>query len=94
MADYLKNNESAKNVFLFASESGCEEMPELKELVDVLRGQFAPAPQFGYGPETCTGIIAIDGIGSSHGFHSHDPVWNTQVSGTKHWWLLEPYYGA
>eukprot|EP00438_Fugacium_kawagutii_P000282 Skav202691 [mRNA] locus=scaffold3222:64152:64814:+ [translate_table: standard] len=94
LKDYISHNESKGDVFLFASESGCRESSALKTVVDKLRDQFTPSPDFGYGPETCQAIIAIDGIGSSHGFHCHDPVWNTQVEGIKHWWLLEPFYGA
>lgn len=95
LKSYIANHESAGNIFLFASENGCnDEDKSLKTIVDSVRSQFAPSPEFGYGPETCEAIIAVDGIGSSHGFHCHDPVWNTQVSGTKHWWLLEPWYGS
>ena len=39
-------------------------------------------------------IVAIDALGSSHGFHSHDPVWNVQVEGYKMWWLLPPDYDS
>mmetsp|Transcript_2479 Transcript_2479/g.4367 ORF Transcript_2479/g.4367 Transcript_2479/m.4367 type:complete len:399 (+) Transcript_2479:3-1199(+) len=94
LKDYLANHDSKENVFLFASENGCNEDHELKSLVDTMRSQFAPSPEWAYRPDDCEGIIAVDGIGSSHGFHCHDPVWNTQVSGTKHWWLLEPFYGS
>jgi len=91
---YISNHESKNNIFLFASENGCNESKHLKSLVDTVRSQFSPSPEWAYPSETCQGIIAVDGIGSSHGFHCHDPVWNTQVQGTKHWWLLEPHYGS
>lgn len=94
LKDYLANHDSKENVFLFASENGCSEDHALKSLVDTMRSHFAPSPEWGYPTEACEAIIAADGIGSSHGFHCHDPVWNTQVSGTKHWWLLDPFYGS
>eukprot|EP00438_Fugacium_kawagutii_P023656 Skav206420 [mRNA] locus=scaffold292:378903:379520:+ [translate_table: standard] len=94
LKDYVSHNESRDDVFLFVSERGCKGNDGLKYFVDKLRDQFTPSPDWGWGPESCQAIIAIDGIGSSHGFHSHDPVWNTQVEGIKQWWLLEPFYGA
>mmetsp|Transcript_39932 Transcript_39932/g.95262 ORF Transcript_39932/g.95262 Transcript_39932/m.95262 type:complete len:391 (-) Transcript_39932:161-1333(-) len=90
--DYIKHNESSQNIFLFASEGGCSEEAKLKNSVDAIRRQFAPSPDFAFGPEDCMAIVAIDAQGSSHGFHSHDPVWNVQVEGFKQWWLLPPNY--
>jgi hypothetical protein len=52
------------------------------------QGHFAPSPEWGSPPEACEAIIAVDGIGSSHGFHCHDPVWNTQVSGMGTSWNI------
>ena len=92
--DYVKHNESSQNIFLFASEGGCKEEAKLKHSVDAIRKQFAPSPDFAFGPEECMSIVAIDALGSSHGFHSHDPVWNVQVEGYKMWWLLPSDYDS
>ncbi|CAJ1400144.1 unnamed protein product [Effrenium voratum] len=94
LSGYLKRHESSTNVFLFASEPGCDENKVLKSTVDVIRGHITPSPDFAYGPEWCQAIIAIDGIGASHGFHNHDPVWNVQVTGWKQWWLMPPHSKA
>ncbi|CAE7523607.1 unnamed protein product, partial [Symbiodinium pilosum] len=89
---YVNNNESADNVFLFGSEDGCDRTDVFKQTMDTIRGDFAPSPAFGWESEVCESIVAVDSIGSSHGFHCHDPVWQVQVEGYKMWWLLPPHY--
>ncbi|CAE7906673.1 unnamed protein product [Symbiodinium necroappetens] len=90
--EYVGHDDSARNIFLFGSEDGCDKRGDLKKTMDKIRGQFIPSPDFAWGPEVCEAIVAIDSIGSSHGFHCHDPVWQVQVQGYKMWWLLPPHY--
>merc|ERR1712190_567740 len=49
-----------------------------------------PTPPFAAAPEEGHSILAIDRAGSSHGLHTHGPVWQTQVQGHKAWWLISP----
>lgn len=89
LGEYLNSNQSAQNLFLFASETKTGSIVD-SAIVDVIRHDFAPHPNFAYPPEAKRAIFAIDAIGSSHGFHNHDPVWQAQVEGYKMWYLLPP----
>eukprot|EP00930_Biecheleria_cincta_P083574 TRINITY_DN7311_c0_g3_i1.p1 TRINITY_DN7311_c0_g3~~TRINITY_DN7311_c0_g3_i1.p1 ORF type:complete len:416 (+),score=74.37 TRINITY_DN7311_c0_g3_i1:395-1642(+) len=90
LGEYLDSNQSAHNMFLFASETSGHGRDDASKIVDIIRDDFTPHPKFAYPPESKLAIVAIDGIGSSHGFHSHDPVWQVQVEGYKMWYLLPP----
>eukprot|EP00933_Yihiella_yeosuensis_P014699 TRINITY_DN13067_c0_g1_i1.p1 TRINITY_DN13067_c0_g1~~TRINITY_DN13067_c0_g1_i1.p1 ORF type:complete len:458 (+),score=113.04 TRINITY_DN13067_c0_g1_i1:164-1537(+) len=93
---YLSSNHSSKNVFLFISEdynlhqTNKTEASRYEKSADILREDMLPHPSFAFPPENKRAILAIDGIGSSHGFHNHDPVWQVQVKGYKMWYLLSP----
>eukprot|EP00933_Yihiella_yeosuensis_P014700 TRINITY_DN13067_c0_g2_i1.p1 TRINITY_DN13067_c0_g2~~TRINITY_DN13067_c0_g2_i1.p1 ORF type:complete len:458 (+),score=104.46 TRINITY_DN13067_c0_g2_i1:142-1515(+) len=95
---YLSLNHSSKNVFLFISEdwnlhiSNKTQASRYEKAADILREDMLPHPSFAFAPESKRAILAIDGIGSSHGFHSHEPVWQVQVKGYKMWYLLPPSY--
>eukprot|EP00440_Ansanella_granifera_P066307 gb/GFBE01071919.1/.p1 GENE.gb/GFBE01071919.1/~~gb/GFBE01071919.1/.p1 ORF type:complete len:395 (+),score=129.37 gb/GFBE01071919.1/:1-1185(+) len=88
--EYLGSDQSAKNFFLFASEDGSRSESWKTEIVDTIRDDFKPHPNFAYLPDEKEAIFAVDAIGSSHGFHAHDPVWQVQVEGYKMWHLLPP----
>jgi len=89
LATYLARNDSGHNFFVFVNEA--ENPPEeLSNLVQDLSEDIQPMPAFSAHTTERHGILAIDGAGSSHGFHRHDGVWQTQVTGRKMWWLLPP----
>lgn len=90
LGQYLASEESGHNVFFFVSEDGKETSEDDSGVLNELRHDFIPHPSFAYPPDDRQAIFAIDGIGSSHGFHSHDPVWQVQVEGYKMWHLMPP----
>jgi len=89
LAEYLAHNDSGHNFFVFVNEPETESK-ELAGLVKDLSKDIQPLPSFSAHAEETHGILAIDGAGSSHAFHQHDGVWQTQVTGRKMWWLLPP----
>lgn len=93
--EYLEKAYGSKGFFLFVNEPeqpdrGLNTTEEELGTMDLLRGDFQPHPRFATTPEEHHAILALDGLGSSHGFHIHGPVWQTQVVGRKAWWLLAP----
>lgn len=89
LAEYLKHNDSRRDYFVFVNEPE-ERHENLKQLAQQLTPDIEPLPPFAATAGEKHGIFAIDGIGSSHGFHRHDAVWQTQVMGRKAWWLMPP----
>lgn len=90
LSKYLERNESTHhNRFFFVDETQHSE-PGLKAIMDSLHADVQPRPVFAAHPDERHALMAIEGAGASHGLHLHGPVWQTQVSGRKIWWLLPP----
>jgi len=89
LSEYIAHNDSGRNLFVFVNqpEGG---VPDLQKLVEDLSNDAQPLPVFAARVEEQHAILAIDGIGSSHAFHRHGSVWQTQVTGRKAWWLMPP----
>lgn len=92
VAEYLGNKSSSHGFFLFLSEPVHMEplKDELLRTVDNIAEDVQPHPFFAAAMQEHHAILAVDGIGSSHSFHRHASVWQTQVKGRKVWWLMPP----
>merc|ERR1712113_1094854 len=54
------------------------------------KADIEPLPAFAAPAWEKHAIFSMDGVGSSAGFHTHEAVWNTQVTGRKAWFLMPP----
>lgn len=89
LSEYLAHNDSIHNLFFFVDESEPANAG-LSGLMDSLHADVQPRPAFAAHPDERHAIMAIEGVGASHGLHVHGPVWQTQVTGSKAWWLMPP----
>mmetsp|Transcript_19661 Transcript_19661/g.42556 ORF Transcript_19661/g.42556 Transcript_19661/m.42556 type:complete len:872 (+) Transcript_19661:29-2644(+) len=92
---YFKKNMSAEDIFLFLNEENPDKDPRLEfdsenEAVRRIRDLFTPTPPFAWPAKERLALVAIDGRGSSHGFHEHTAVWQVQVQGYKMWHFMPP----
>eukprot|EP00930_Biecheleria_cincta_P083568 TRINITY_DN7311_c0_g1_i1.p1 TRINITY_DN7311_c0_g1~~TRINITY_DN7311_c0_g1_i1.p1 ORF type:complete len:390 (+),score=63.95 TRINITY_DN7311_c0_g1_i1:76-1170(+) len=88
--DYLASNQSGTGIFLFVSEGGRETDDYEAAIIDAIRSDFLPHPNFAFSPAARQAMLNVDAIGSSHGFHFHNPVWQVQVEGYKMWYFMPP----
>lgn len=93
--EYFKKNRSKDDIFLFLNEEDTTEEPRLfwddeNEAARRVRDLMTPTPPFAYPSKTRLMLFAIDGRGSSHGFHEHTAVWQMQVKGYKMWHFMPP----
>eukprot|EP00930_Biecheleria_cincta_P083575 TRINITY_DN7311_c0_g4_i1.p1 TRINITY_DN7311_c0_g4~~TRINITY_DN7311_c0_g4_i1.p1 ORF type:complete len:388 (+),score=51.44 TRINITY_DN7311_c0_g4_i1:69-1166(+) len=92
LAEYLDSNQSGQGIFLFVSEDGRDTGDYEAATLDTIRSDFLPHPNFAYSPAARQAMLNVDAIGSSHGFHFHNPVWQVQVEGYKMWYFMPPDY--
>eukprot|EP00930_Biecheleria_cincta_P043920 TRINITY_DN30136_c0_g1_i1.p1 TRINITY_DN30136_c0_g1~~TRINITY_DN30136_c0_g1_i1.p1 ORF type:complete len:445 (-),score=84.22 TRINITY_DN30136_c0_g1_i1:233-1567(-) len=90
LSEYVERGDSAQNLFVFVNEAFPGISQKLTDLVEDLASDIQPLPSFAAKREEQHAILAIDGAGSSHAFHQHAAVWQTQVTGRKAWWLMPP----
>lgn len=90
LAEYVEHGDSAKNLFVFVNEPFPGLPQSLIDLAEDLAKDIQPLPAFAAKRDELHTILAIDGAGSSHAFHQHAAVWQTQVTGRKAWWLMPP----
>jgi len=94
LATYIARNHSDRNLFYFINEPEDQhhdgDFGSNRAALELLRADAAPLPSFAASQEEHHAVVALDGVGSSHGLHRHGPVWQTQVLGRKAWFLLDP----
>lgn len=90
LSEYVEHGDSAQNLFVFVNEAFADVPQSLIDLTEDLVNDIQPMPAFAAKREERHAILAIDGAGSSHAFHRHAAVWQTQVSGRKAWWMMPP----
>eukprot|EP00930_Biecheleria_cincta_P083570 TRINITY_DN7311_c0_g2_i2.p1 TRINITY_DN7311_c0_g2~~TRINITY_DN7311_c0_g2_i2.p1 ORF type:complete len:397 (+),score=59.72 TRINITY_DN7311_c0_g2_i2:75-1265(+) len=94
LGEYLSSNQSGQGIFIFVSEEGRRTGDWEAATLDSIRSDFLPHPNFAYPPADRQAMLNVDAIGSSHGFHFHNPVWQVQVEGYKMWYLMPPDWPA
>jgi len=90
LSEYVEHGDSAQNLFVFVNEAFQGLSQSLIDLTEDLVNDIQPMPVFAAKREEKHAILAIDGAGSSHAFHRHDAVWQTQMTGRKAWWMMPP----
>eukprot|EP00931_Biecheleriopsis_adriatica_P086337 TRINITY_DN61031_c0_g1_i1.p1 TRINITY_DN61031_c0_g1~~TRINITY_DN61031_c0_g1_i1.p1 ORF type:complete len:370 (+),score=44.99 TRINITY_DN61031_c0_g1_i1:74-1183(+) len=95
LTDYLDLNKSKHGYFLFVNEQASRHIhgsvaAQERNAIEMLQEDFQPHPVFAATPDERHSILALDGLGSGHALHWHDPVWQAQVQGRKAWWIRAP----